>query len=67
MDFEDWRTPCGGYVVREFRCCGMVWQLIVRPAWPAIEGFRSKRCPTCGSLRVVREEEGPSYGEDFGW
>lgn len=63
MEIEDWVTPGGRMTVREWRCCGMTWQMILTPVWEG--SFWNTKCPKCGS-----EKEPPPVPmdrPDFAW
>lgn len=64
MEVEDYQIE-NGFGVREWRCCGLVWQMIVRPLWEAAMGPWSPHCPKC---RLVGEDIGKCslpIGNDF--
>jgi len=61
MDYVDWDMENGGRC-REWTCCGLIWQMIVSPAW---EGTNANfRCPKCGDIQPWVM---PELGRDFCW
>jgi len=51
MTVERWRThtPWGyGHWCMEWRCCGLVWQLLLSAHYPA-RARMSPTCPVCGA------------------
>lgn len=61
MQITDWKMVNGG-TCREWRCCGLVWQMIVVPAWEGT--FANFVCPVCGDWMPW---SGPELSIDFAW
>lgn len=34
--------------LREWRCCGRLWQLVLAPQYPERDGWSPPPCPGCG-------------------
>lgn len=57
MEFEEWRTGEGRWV-KGWRCCGMVWQLVMSRLYPGRERWRPE-CPACkGKLQFSPSGKG---------
>jgi hypothetical protein len=63
VKIEDWTTPDGRKTVREWRCCGFVWQMIITPVWPG--SFWNTTCPKCGE--TMEPPPVPMDRPDFLW
>jgi len=62
VKIKDWET-IDGKTVREWMCCGLVWQMIITPVWEG--SWWNTQCPKCGD-----EKEPPPVPmdrPDFKW
>lgn len=52
VSVERWRTPDGRHAVKEWRCCGLVWQLMLSRLYPGRQCWTGPVCPRCGSQKA---------------